>query len=343
VNPSLRLLFFSILLFSARASALITDTTRVLFIGNSYTYYYVMPEIFGELSKAAGRNVEIQMSVGGGYSLEFHRSLQTTLSTLFSRPWDYVVLQEQSIYPTIEFYRQTSMYPAARSLDSLIKLRGGKTVFFMTWGRRSGGTLCIAPYCSTSFRDFAQMQDTINAAYTAIANELSALLSPVGMAWKLALQENPSAPLWEDDGSHPSPDGSYLAACTFYALLYGSSPEGLSHLGGLSQSKALAYQRLAYRAAKLYVAKPADFVLHQNFPNPFRNRTTITYSLARRGSVLVDFYNALGQRVGPAIREVKGPGTFDVEFYAGNGASGAYIYRLDFEGKVTTGKMMLVK
>ncbi|MGA3244837.1 MAG: SGNH/GDSL hydrolase family protein [Bacteroidota bacterium] len=331
------------LLFISRASAEPADTTRVLFIGNSYTYYYDLPDLFGELSKAAGKNVEVQMSVGGGYSLEFHRSLQTTLNTLMSRPWNYVVLQEQSIYPTIEFYRQNSMYPAARSLDSLIRLRGGKTVFFMTWGRKDGGMLCIAPYCSTLFRDFAQMQDTIDAAYAAIANELSALLCPVGMAWKLALQENPSAPLWEDDGSHPSAAGSYLAACTFYALLYGSSPEGLTYFGGLSQFQATTYQRLAYNATKLYVSSPAEFVLHQNYPNPFRTRTTITYSLPRRGSVLLDFYNALGQRVGPEVEEVKGPGTFDAEFYAGSVASGMYIYRLEFEGKATTGKMVLVK
>lgn len=343
VKSSCRLFALCFLLLISRASAENADTMRVLFIGNSYTYFYIMPEIFGELSKAAGKNVEVQMSVGGGYSLEFHRSLQTTLNTLMSRPWNYVVLQEQSIYPTIEFYRQTSMYPAARSLDSLIRLRGGKTVFFMTWGRKAGGMQCIAPYCSTPFRDFAQMQDTLNAAYTTIANELSAQLCPVGMAWKLALQENPSAPLWEDNDGHPSAAGSYLAACTFYALLHGSSPEGLSYYGGLSQSQAMNYQRLAYKAMRLYVSRPAEFVLHQNFPNPFRNRTTIIYSLPRRGSVLVDFYNALGQRVGPAVSEVKGPGTFDVEFYAGSAASGAYIYRLEFEGKANTGKMILVK
>ena len=235
------------------------------------------------------------------------------------------------------------MYPAARSLDSLIRLRGGKTVFFMTWGRKNGGMQCIPPYCSTPFRDFAQMQDTLNAAYTAIANELSALLCPVGMAWKLALEENPDAPLWEDDEGHPSAAGSYLTACTFYALLFGATPEGLAYSGGLSQSQAINYQRLAYKAMRTYKSSPEEFVLYQNYPNPFRDRTTITYSLPRRGSVLIDFYNSLGQRVGPKLSEVKGPGTFDTEFYAGSSASGAYIYRLEFEGKANTGKMVLVK
>jgi hypothetical protein len=333
----------SLLFLSPHASAQNADAMRVLFIGNSYTYFNIMPEIFGELSKAAGKHIEVQMSVGGGYSLEYHRSLKTTLDTLLGRPWTYVVLQEQSIYPMIEFYRRTSMYPAARSLDSLIRLRGAKTVFFMTWGRKDGGMQCIAPYCSTSFRDFDQMQDTLNAAYTSIANELTALLCPVGMAWKLALQENPSAQLWEDDESHPSAAGSYLTACTFFALLHGATPEGVGYFGGLSQSQARTYQRLAYEAVKLYQSRPAEFVLHQNFPNPFRDRTTITFSLPRRGSVLVDFYNALGQKIRSAASEVKGPGTFDVEFYAGNAASGAYIYRLEFEGRANTGKMMLVK
>ena len=37
----------------------------------------------------------------------------------------------------------------------------------------------------------------------------------------------PEPELYFSDGSHPSPAGSYLAACTFYATLFHASPVGL--------------------------------------------------------------------------------------------------------------------
>ncbi len=39
---------------------------------------------------------------------------------------------------------------------------------------------------------------------------------------------SPQLNLYFSDGSHPSPIGSYVAACVFYATLYGKSPVGLS-------------------------------------------------------------------------------------------------------------------
>jgi hypothetical protein len=49
----------------------------------------------------------------------------------------------------------------------------------------------------------------------------------VGIAWQQALAADFKFSLYAPDGSHPSPEGSYLAACVFYATLLGKSPEGL--------------------------------------------------------------------------------------------------------------------
>jgi hypothetical protein len=51
--------------------------------------------------------------------------------------------------------------------------------------------------------------------------------------------------LWQADGSHPSEQGTYLAACVFYAAIFHQSPEGLSYLAGLTKETPTFLQRIA--------------------------------------------------------------------------------------------------
>jgi hypothetical protein len=67
----------------------------------------------------------------------------------------------------------------------------------------------------------------LDGAYFDIARELKATVAPVGMAWKKALAADPELVLYQPDQSHPAPQGSYLAACVFYATLLDKSPVGL--------------------------------------------------------------------------------------------------------------------
>jgi hypothetical protein len=45
--------------------------------------------------------------------------------------------------------------------------------------------------------------------------------------------------------SHPTRSGTYLAACVFYAALFGESPEGLEYTGGLGSGEAAILQSIA--------------------------------------------------------------------------------------------------
>jgi len=49
----------------------------------------------------------------------------------------------------------------------------------------------------------------------------------VGLAWARIRQTDPAIDLYYRDGSHPSPAGSYLAACAIYAAIFHSSPRDL--------------------------------------------------------------------------------------------------------------------
>jgi len=56
------------------------------------------------------------------------------------------------------------------------------------------------------------MQAQITQAYRAIGAELHAPVAPVGDAWAIVVVEHPEIPLWQNDGSHPTEQGTFLAA-----------------------------------------------------------------------------------------------------------------------------------
>ena len=67
---------------------------RILFIGNSHTYFNDMPHLCAELLRAAGKDVEVTMLTRGGETLHGHiLSEQTRFNILFGH-YDWVILQE---------------------------------------------------------------------------------------------------------------------------------------------------------------------------------------------------------------------------------------------------------
>ena len=73
---------------------------------------------------------------------------------------------------------------------------------------------------------------------------------------------------------------------------------------------------------------PDQPVLHQNYPNPFRSQTTITFTLHRSSSATLQVYDLSGRRVRTVELGQRGPGTHEIEFQAADLSSGTYLYRL---------------
>jgi len=214
------------------------EPIRFLFIGNSYTICNDMPAMFAELMRASGHAVEVASSARGGWTLAHHAASEQTLGILESQSWDYVILQEQSVIPCLPDRREQAMYPAVRALHGSIQRAGPETVLFVTWGRRDG-------LAFEGDRDFEVMQDQLYAGYKEIADEIGAAMAPVGIAWQRARTEDSALELWDKDGSHPSREGSYLAACVFYSVICRASPERTNYRGGLPRGTAQFLQRVA--------------------------------------------------------------------------------------------------
>jgi predicted acyl esterase len=90
-------------------------------------------------------------------------------------------------------------------------------------------------------------------------------------------------------------------------------------------------------------ARPAGFLLHQNYPNPFNPATTIRYSLAGPGPVLLEVFNVLGQRVATLIDGPVEQGEHQVQFQGRGLSSGMYVCRLSVGGKASERTMLLVR
>ncbi len=88
---------------------------------------------------------------------------------------------------------------------------------------------------------------------------------------------------------------------------------------------------------------PAVFSLDANYPNPFASNTTISYSLPEATAVRLTVYNVAGQKVAELASGTQEAGRHEVQWDAGDLASGVYLYRLQAGPHTATQRMMLVK
>jgi hypothetical protein len=192
---------------------------RILFIGNSYTYFNNLPGVLEQFANSSRPgSLETKLIVVGGATLKSLWEKGDAIKTIQQGGWTYVVLQEQStlgqgrsINGIPQINDPAMFFEYGRRFDAEIRKAGAKTVFYMTWARH----------------DSPQNQAKLSAAYTSIAKELGAILVPVGQAWEMSLHEKPNLALHQIDNSHPTPAGTYLAACVFYAVLLKRNPAGL--------------------------------------------------------------------------------------------------------------------
>jgi len=80
---------------------------------------------------------------------------------------------------------------------------------------------------------------------------------------------------------------------------------------------------------------PNDFILSQNFPNPFNPSTKISFELPITAMVSLKIFNVLGQEVAELINEKREAGRYEQVFNASKLGSGVYFYRLSVSPSAT--------
>lgn len=209
---------------------------RVLFIGNSYTYYNDLPGMVASIARSLPwQQVEPTMIATGGMTLQWHYAARKAAAAIDAGGWDFVILQEQSNLGGGSENGQSRMSPptifheSVRKFVPHIRAAGARPLLFMTWARRSRPA----------------EQAFLTEAYRTIASQLGVPVAPVGLAWQAAQRLWPELDLFVADGSHPSPLGSYLTACVLYGSLTGRDPRGAAPTNGITSEAASKLQAVA--------------------------------------------------------------------------------------------------
>ena len=193
------------------------EPLKILFIGNSATYYNDMPEaIFAPMCEAAGYNVEVTSITKGSYYLRKFASSNDTFgakvtAALNTKKYDYVVIQElttRSLDVTEEFYS------SVRIMTEKIRENGAEPVLYATIPKVSydnGYTPTTYAYATA-------------ATSQAIADELGIKIAHAGLAVQDLMTSYPELTLHHTDNAHPGPLGSFVIASSIFATIFEHDP-----------------------------------------------------------------------------------------------------------------------
>lgn len=174
---------------------------KLLFIGNSHTYYHDMPQIVKTICAANGISVSVTMLAHGGKGFLFHADEPEVRFNILFGGYDYVILQHTA-HPMGEL---SEMREGASRLISWIRQAGATPVFYMTWQSKRLG---------------AEQQKPMTDAYLYLAQRHGCAVAPVGEVWWDFVAHHEEASLFSDDGEHASETGARLAAYTIASTLF---------------------------------------------------------------------------------------------------------------------------
>jgi hypothetical protein len=196
-----------------------TPPSRVLFVGNSFTFWNdglwsPMEEI------ATSRNVSQPLTaervVRGGASLKVLWKRTSAVERIKEGDFDVVVLQED-----LPETQVSTFHEYAAKFDELVRASGARPVFFMTWDYERLGWISM---------------DEIAHEHRVLATQLGADVAPAGLAWKRAMRDRPDVDMYDRDREHPSVYGSHLNLLVIYATIYGDDPAALNYMPAESWS-----------------------------------------------------------------------------------------------------------
>jgi hypothetical protein len=127
----------------------------------------------------------------------------------------------------------------AKKHADTVRANGAKPIFFMSW----------------AYKDKPEMTAQLAEQYTIAGKANGAQVVPAGLAFARSVALKPDLELYMPDKRHPSLAGTYLAACTVYAALFGKSPVGNAHTAGLRADIASHLQQVAWDTVNAQAAR----------------------------------------------------------------------------------------
>jgi hypothetical protein len=226
----------------------------ILWVGHSFFYYNnSMHNHFGQIVREGlpGQSVRSTSVTIGGAGLDWH-DMESLLrpqgigrysfvgdnEIIFNKSgkqFDSVIMADCSQCP-VHPQLQPIFHEYAKKHSQTIQSHGLRPILFMTW----------------AYKDKPSMTQALADEYTQAGNENDALVIPAGLAFALAIARKPDLELYQADKRHPSLAGTYLAALTTFAALYGKSPQGIRYDAGLGTETARFLQQIAWESTLAY-------------------------------------------------------------------------------------------
>ena len=148
-----------------------------------------------------------------------------------------------------------NFYTGVRRLDEKIRESGATPVLYATWGRKQGSGDLTA-YGLTA----ETMTWKLAAAYETMGRTLDIPVAHVGLAFWDITQNHRNIALHDPDLSHPSTEGSYLAALTIFARITGIDPTTVDYDGGVGAEVDAILKEAARKAVFETPEIPAEYI-----------------------------------------------------------------------------------
>jgi hypothetical protein len=154
------------------------------------------------VAAGTGADIRVGMVAGPKLSLTDHLLSGVAATDIRAGGWDIVVLQEG---PDADLAARDSLILRTERFDTIIRSVGARPALYMIWPPAGDP----GEFCAT------------DRAYQAAATAVHGVFLPAGRAWLQALKQDPTLGLYDPDGVHPAPLGTFLAAITIYEVLTG--------------------------------------------------------------------------------------------------------------------------
>lgn len=218
------------------------DTTKVLCIGNSFTYYLSCPQMLKDIAWKEGHYLDVSASLKGGWSMGKHLTYPTTDDEIARGGYDVVILQDQSqsaaqVGSDRKKYSENVANTVAMAQKVRTTSEDCRLLLECTWayaGKKNGGFSCVTEFYKNAGKGIKVMSKAARAD-----------VSPIRDAFRMANIEHPDILLFADDGYHPSEYGSYLKSSVNYLVLFGEPFGDNPSDCGLDPKKTSALRRVA--------------------------------------------------------------------------------------------------
>lgn len=201
---------------------------NILFVGNSYTYYHELPQLFQELARSNGKQVSTFSVTKGGRRLDAYmdptdETTQKLENLIRERHYDVCFLQEQSKLPALD---PVAFQAGVQHVMQMVRYSADRFILYATWGRKIG-----SPDLELHGWTPETMTDLLAESYDQAGKKFGMTVSHVGKCFWHVISRQPQIDLHDPDRTHSSYHGTCLATLMHYKTLFGTFPENTQSLG----------------------------------------------------------------------------------------------------------------